>query len=336
MKKRMFPALAIAALLAFGVCVAEKGNPILLKGFTPNSFDEQYLLLDNAFPDVRILVNAPQNLDATKKVALVIYALPNGNTIEWTAGKQLTEGDDVHYDIQHVGAQVRFLRHNVPTYSWVVVYMQAGNRSWPMWSQARPDSSRLLVGRMVDSVTRLFADYQPVVMLNGHSGGGRFICEYIAGHDSIPSSVQRIAFIDSNYGYEDSLHRAKLVGWLERSTDTYLDVIAYRDSLVIFNGKPLVGQNGGTWYKSRKMYSDFTPYLHFDVQQDTCFLRYTALKGRVQFWLKENPTNQIYHTVLVERNGLIHSLLTGTEYDSKKYTFWGERAYGDYIYSSSY
>ena len=63
-------------------------------------------------PDARIYVNAP--LDADGKPAhatrLVIFALPNGNTIEWTLGSKMAEGMDWHYDIQHVLAQVRAYR----------------------------------------------------------------------------------------------------------------------------------------------------------------------------------------------------------------------------------
>lgn len=334
MKKNISRTLAVTILLAVaGISIAGKEKNAQLPGFTGNGFREQHLFLNDIFPEVRIAINAPTQLDTDKKVALVIYALPNGNTIEWTAGKKMEEGDNWHYDIQHVGAQIRFLRSNVPDYHWVVAYVQATGKSWPAWSKARPDDGKRLIRQIVDSIAGFFTGYRPVVMLNGHSGGGRFVLDYIAGCDTIPASVGRIAFIDSNYGYEDSVHCRKLIAWLGRSSDRYLDVLAYKDSLVVYNGQPLVSPTGGTWYRSRKMYRDFSPYMHFTIAQDTCFLRYTALDGRVQFWLKDNPGDkELYHTVLVERNGLIHTLVAGTAYDSDKYEFWNGRAYSEFIY----
>src|SRR5690349_17696084 len=53
-------------------------------------------------PNVRIHVNAP--LDEASKPAkasrLIVFALPNGNTLEQTLGCKMREGLDWHYDIQ--------------------------------------------------------------------------------------------------------------------------------------------------------------------------------------------------------------------------------------------
>ena len=49
------------------------------------------------------------------------------------------------------------------------------------------------------------------------------------------------------------------------------------------------------------------------------------------FKLKKNPDGKIYHTVLVERNGFIDTVLEGTSRSGKGYEFWAERAYGEYI-----
>jgi len=35
---------------------------------------------------------------------IILYALPNGNTTEHTMGKKKVEGDDWHFDIQHIKA----------------------------------------------------------------------------------------------------------------------------------------------------------------------------------------------------------------------------------------
>jgi len=41
---------------------------------------------------------------------LILYALPNGNTIEQTKGRRVAEGLDWHFGIQHIAAQTRYLR----------------------------------------------------------------------------------------------------------------------------------------------------------------------------------------------------------------------------------
>src|SRR4051812_34747259 len=54
-------------------------------------------------PQVRIHVNLPagQANAAGKPTRLIVYALPNGNTLEQTLGCKMAEGLDWHYDIQH-------------------------------------------------------------------------------------------------------------------------------------------------------------------------------------------------------------------------------------------
>ncbi len=64
-------------------------------------------------------------------------------------------------------------------------------------------------------------------------------------------------------------------------------------------------------------------------RRDTAFVTYKG-KG-VEILIKENPQGKIYHTVLVERNGLIHMLLTGSPLEMRGYSFWGERCYTKFI-----
>src|SRR3990172_3228307 len=63
-------------------------------------------------PAGRIHVNAPlPHADGPARATrIIVYALPNGNTIEQTLGCRMAEGLDWHYDIQHVAAQIRLLR----------------------------------------------------------------------------------------------------------------------------------------------------------------------------------------------------------------------------------
>jgi hypothetical protein len=176
-------------------------------------------------------------------------------------------------------------------------------------------------------------------VLSGHSGGGSFIFGFLNSVEKIPSNVERITFLDSNYGYEDSLkHGDKLIEWLSEGlltehalNDRYLSVIAYDDRDVKINGKNIVSPTGGTYYRSKMMKERLEKEFKFADENDTSFTSYTALNDRVQFHLKENPNAEIFHTVLVERNGFIQSILSGTEHERKNYKFWGERCYEKWI-----
>src|SRR5687768_2559657 len=90
---------------------------------------------------VRILINTPDDLDARKPTLLILYALPNGNTIEQTMGAALAPGMDWHFDIQHVAAQVRKLREINTAENVVVACLEADTKSWPAWRKARPDNA---------------------------------------------------------------------------------------------------------------------------------------------------------------------------------------------------
>lgn len=270
---------------------------------------------------------------------LVFYLLPNGNTIEQTAGKKMQEGDDWHFDIQHIGAQTEFVRRTDTTKNYIVAYLQAQGMAWTSHA-AKYSNSYLLYPHLVDSVTAIvnarLKEYNisPVSerALCSHSGGGRFVFNYMAGMDTLPCDLTRIAFIDSNYGYQESLHARKLADWLGQSDSHKLAVIAYVDTTVVLNGKKIVSATGGTGYKTEQMYVDLQKtFPDLTGKLDTCFVSYSGLNGRLILLKKENPGGKIYHTVLVERNGFIHSLLFATPFHEQGYRFWGERAYVPYI-----
>lgn len=303
-----------------------------LDGFTPlKQFDEQEKDIVDSPKDVLISINAPAAFNKKGRTYLVIFALPNGNSIEWTKGKKMKEGDDWHFDIQHIAAQTRFIRRLDRQNNYVVVYLANKQKSWPTWRRTYPDAS-VLIKNIVDTMTAMLHSFHPHVILNGHSGGGSFIFGYLNGVEQIPSTVDRIAFLDSDYGYEDSLHRRKLVSWLKEDKKNCLFVLAYNDSVVIYNGKPLVSPTGGTWYRSRLMQHNLAESFSFKTTEDTAFIRHFALKERISIVLKQNPNGLIYHTVQVEKNGFIYSILAATRYDRRKYfTYFGERAYEEYI-----
>jgi pimeloyl-ACP methyl ester carboxylesterase len=226
----------------------------LLSGFKiSESNKEQQMLIENSPANTRILINAPlKGFGDNNQVLLIFYALPNGSTIEQTFGKTIKDSDDWHYNIQHIGAQTRFLRRVLDNQTVVVVYLEAKQKSWPLWKKNSPNYLQETLS-IVDNISALFSRWDPQLVLNGHSGGGRFIFSYLEAVGEIPDCVKRIAFLDSNYGYEDSIHGPQLVLWLKSGEDKFLCALAYNDSVVIYNDKPLVSPTGGTWYRSKMM-----------------------------------------------------------------------------------
>lgn len=307
----------------------------VLPGFKQSgSFGEQQMVIENAAPGTRMLINAPiRGFESGKRVLLIFYALPNGNTIEQTFGKKPKEGDDWHFNIQHIGAQTRFLRSVLKNQTLVVVYLENARKSWPLWKAGTPGYEQQ-VRKMVDGVTEIFAPWSPQVVLNGHSGGGRFVFSYLDAVKNIPDDVVRIAFLDSDYGYEDTIYGPKLRQWLNSKNRKFLCALAYNDSVVVFNGKPLVSPEGGTWYRSRMMLKYLSRGFRFRYRNSDSLIWNTALKKRIEIVLKNNPDKKIFHTVQVERNGFIHSVLSGTKFEQKNYTYFGPRAYSRFIADS--
>jgi hypothetical protein len=303
-----------------------------LPGFKPSgSFDEQQMLIENSPPGTRILINAPLNgFGNNARVMLIFYALPNGNTIEQTFGRKIKEGEDWHYDIQHIGAQTRFLRETVSDRIIVAAFLENSKKSWPAWTSANEDYREQVKG-IVDNIKSIFANWAPQVVLSGHSGGGRFIFDYMDAVGTIPDDVVRIAFLDSDYGYEDTPYGITLVRWLKSGGDMYLCTLAYNDSVVIYNDKPLVSPTGGTWYRSKLMKSYLENYFRFRERQCDSLLWYSSAHGRIEVILKPNPKGKIFHTQQVEYNGFIHSILSGTRYEEKRYRYFKPRVYSELI-----
>jgi hypothetical protein len=277
--------------------------------------------------DVVITIDKPANYHPLKRTIIIFFALPNGNTTAQTMGKTMHPGDDWHFDIQHIRAQTKFIRSK-KTENIVVVYLENSLKSWPAWKTKHADYAKR-AERIVDTVYHLFLDNSPEIYLNGHSGGGRFIFSYIEGVPFIPPTIKRISFIDSNYGY-DSVCLPKLELWLGYDR-MCLNVFAYNDSVALYNDKPVVSATGGTWYRSRRMIQDLQTKFPLIKIRDDSLVIYKNKNARIQFFLKTNPDRRIYHTQQVERNGFIHSVLCGTLYDSKGYSYYGERAYGHLI-----
>ena len=321
----------IILFVIFLTCCVNVSHSQILKNFIETgSFNEQELWIKNGHDSVTINVNAPLHFNKKGKTYLVLFALPNGNSIEWTKGKKMKPGDDWHFDIQHIAAQTRYVRNLDKRNNYIVVYLMANQKSWPTWKRTT-ENSKPKIKNLVDSLSGLFKEYHPKIILNGHSGGGSFIFGFLDAVGKIPDNIERITFLDSDYGYEDSLHTRKFVNWLQNKNHK-LVVLAYNDSIVIYNGKPLVSPTGGTWYRSRLMQRKLAETFSFKSFADTAFIDHQALSGKIRIILKENPNGLIYHTVQVEKNGFIFSLLSYTKFDRRKYfTYFGDRVYVKYI-----
>ncbi|MHB1050848.1 MAG: hypothetical protein ACYC09_12275 [Bacteroidota bacterium] len=268
--------------------------------------------------------------DQSKQTLLILYALPNGNTIEMTAGKRMSPGLDWHYDIQHIAAQTRFLRSILTNVNVVVAYLETGEKSWPAWRQKRPNDASD-IARIVEFI-RFETGNPNSLILSGHSGGGSFITGFINAFETIPSFISRICYLDANYSYTDSLnHGKKLYQWLTNDSARTLTVLAYDDREITINGKKIIGPTGGTFRATQRMVHSFTVYDSVSAKQDSTIIQYSAMKNRVRIYVHTNPDTSILHTVLVERNGFIHSILASTAHEEIRYRFFGDRAYQQYI-----
>lgn len=317
-----FPAQMNAVLAA-----SQTNSPAVWQ--TNASFNEQTLSF--AFvPDVKIHINAPL-MDLTKSdkpVLLIFYALPNGNTTEQTIGRQLKPGDDWHFDIQHIGAQTRFLREAITNRTVVVAYLEAAMKSWPAWRKQHGDDK---IPAVLNAVQQKIPAKPIERVLTGHSGGGSLTFGYLNAVKEIPSDVKRIAFLDSNYAYSTTNHLDKFTRWLKASSEHRLCVLAYDDANALLEGKPFVSAANGTWGKSHTMLKDFGTQFQFTSQTRDGLETSSALAGRIQFLLKANPERKILHTVQVDRNGFIHAMVSGTALEGKGYEYFGPRAFTRWI-----
>jgi len=275
--------------------------------------------------DVKITIDAPVQFNYKKSI-LILYALPNGNTTAQTMGKKMNPGDDWHYDIQHIAAQTAFLRNQLHK-NLVVAYLENDFRSWPLWKQKHADY-KMQIRNIVDSLGVLYKG--AVIYMSGHSGGGSFIFGYLEGANKIPAVIERITFLDSNYGY-DSSYFPKLESWLRENKLSVLTVFAYNDSIALYNGKPVVSEKGGTWYRSHLMLEHFSHVVKIQKTKEDSLVVYTGMKKKLGFFLLNNPERKILHTEQVVRNGFIHSVLYRTKKEGQGYEYYGQRVFSDMI-----
>ena len=142
------------------------------------------------------------------------------------------------------------------------------------------------------------------------------------------------------------------------ATPRQLFVACYKDYVALYNGKPFVSKKGGTWHRTKMMYNYLRRHLEgaqwsqgggesagqgakqcIVRRAGACGLQREVQRagqggqsnvprtGQCYFYWKKNREKKIYHTLLVELNGFIHSELVGTPLEGDSYLFMGPRAY---------
>ncbi len=290
-------------------------------------------------PETRAIVVAPlaSRFDPQRPTLLAIYATPNGNSVEQTLGCTAAEGLDWHHDIQHAAAQTRLFRETDDSQNVVLACIQADMRSWPAW-RAKHEDSAAIIKRIVESLTKSLPADNVRVVLTGHSGGGRFMFEYINAVDEIPASIERIAFLDANYGYSsEHRHGEKILQWLRADPARQFVVLAYDDRNIMLNGKKVVGPTGGTYRASYRMIDSLREQINFTEDKLDVFDRFVGPNGQLTTLIHPNPENKILHTRLVgEMNGLLYVLTLGTEIENAWGRLGNPRVYGEWVQPKPY
>src|SRR3954468_5526650 len=285
--------------------------------------------------NIRITVNAP--IDAAgrpeKATRLIVYALPNGNTLEQTLGCKMTPGLHWRYDGQHVAAQIRALRTLEPSERIVLVCAEAPGLSWPSFRAGHKDANSV-IARLVDRWRTEFGTERSKVFLTGHSGGGGFMFSVVEAGERIPAYIDRVAFLDANYNFDAEKHARKFEEWLNGAAERRLIVIAYDDREIMLDGKKVLGPTGGTFRATGRMHDAFSKAFHLTDSSHPPFNESSGLEGRVRFFVHTNPENKILHTVLIgEMNGLLYAATLGTSQEEKWGKFGGPRAYVRFVQS---
>lgn len=278
---------------------------------------------------VRLYVNAPGRVQGP--VVLLVYATPNGNTIEETLGaKDFDSKTEWRFDIQHVLAQTRFVRQMEKDRAVVLAVTQAPTLSWPAFRAGNARAGEV-IDAVIGSAARGLDEKQLKIALSGHSGGGSFIFGYINAHERIGANVERIILLDANYPYSDEQkHGEKLIAWMKGDVARRLVVLAYDDRQITLDGKKVVGPDGGTFRATGRMVKRLREEVEVSETAENPFLRYCAMKGQFEAFVHPNPENKILHTALVgEMNGLVHGMMLGK--DARWGNLVGPRVYSEFI-----
>ncbi|TWT90830.1 hypothetical protein Mal64_12270 [Pseudobythopirellula maris] len=306
-------------------------------------FPERFATLV-AEPDVRLHVNQPVEAQADdvdgddadgdddRPVRLLLYALPNGNTLEQTLGCQPAEGRHWRYNIQHIAAQTRMLRELLPAERIVLLGAEAKGLSWPAWRRDHEGANERIAELLADWRVR-FAAPDARVTLAAHSGGGSFLWGVLEAGE-IPEWVDRIVFLDANYSFDADKHAEKFRRWIEGAPRRQLVAVAYDDREITLDGKKVVGPTGGTYRATGRMRDAFMEYW---PMRASGFGTVVYQGNGYALLVHPNPDNKILHTVLVgELNGLVLAQLHGQEVKGWRGLAAPHRAYARWIQPEPY
>jgi hypothetical protein len=328
MSLRILLQVMLALLILPRICLADTWP-----GYVESPFNREQIREIQFAEGSRAILVAPNadDFNPNRPTVLIIFATPNGNTAEQTLGCKLTEGLDWHFDIQHVAAQWRLFQKHVTERNTILACIQAKNLSWPTWKSER-DYGPAYICQMVEALRAFVPGEEVSVVLAAHSGGGSFVFGFIDGSPEIPNYIERIAFLDANYGFDANLHGKKLVNWLRNDSKRCVYVLAYDDREITLDGKKVVGSTGGTYRATNRMLDFLRPSESVEESATGEFKKYTALNDQFVALVHPNPTNIILHTRLVgEMNGLVDALT----WDAPSHEKWEKlsppRAYSEYV-----
>ncbi len=318
--------LAVLLLLASPLPAAE------LPGFRRSPWFDEQVREGWVSDGVRVRMTAAKDYDPKRPTRLVIYATPNGNSIEQTLGCGKADGLDWHFDIQHVAAQVRTLRALTPTENVVLACTEAEGLSWPAWKKKQTDGPAR-IREVVEAVRGWLPMGEVRITLAGHSGGGSFLFGYLDGGKAVPAEVERFVFLDANYSYsDDDKHGDKLLAWLKGDKTRRLVVIAYDDRDITLDGKRVVGPDGGTFRATERMRKRFETDVTLTETTGDDFVHRVGLNGQLALHVHTNPKVKILHTALVgEMNGLLRGLTDDWPKPAWG-AFGGPRAYAKWVH----
>lgn len=329
MKRYLFILLGVMLLQLDNSAFA---RPEPLPGFEISSYFQEQVKSYTFDTDVYVLINAPavKKFNPQKPIKLILYTLPNGNTIPQAIGKKPKPGDK--YNIQHIGAQTRRLREVLKNENIIVTYLAASSKSWPSWGGVHKENNGQLIQQIIESVKSNLPKPPNEVILSSHSGGGSFILNYLNSVDRIPDWIDRISFLDSIYNYSDEeKHGDKLIEWLKQNPKHYLSVISYDDRNITWNGKLVLGPTAGTFRKTHKLLDRLQQEIPLSTSSTSNFIHWKGMNGQIDIIIDTNPDNKIVHSLLVEKNGFIYTVTFGTKYKNKAGKFWGSISYKNWI-----
>jgi hypothetical protein len=280
-----------------------------------------------------VLVTAPAEPRFVRR-RLILFATPNGNTLEQTLGCKWQEGMDWRFDIQHVAAQVRKFRSIDPSYETVLAVVQAPQLSWPEFRKTTQNANHW-IRILVESLQAQTSADETVLAC--HSGGGSFLWGWMNAHETLPNTVSRIIFLDANYSYSDEDHHGdKMLKWLNVDGSHRLEVLAYDDREITLDGKKVIGDDGGTFRATHRMIERFQKDMNLAIRRDGDFQFTESMTRNVQFMVHGNPNNEILHTKIVgEMNGLLYALTAGSPFEAAS-QFGGPRSYNDTVQSNPF